>query len=231
MNLRESRCRRAPSVPAMGEGPAEPVPGAAPSAAGLPSRPGRPAKPLARSFLADSGGATAVEVGLLGLPFFTLLVGVLALGFMMWASSTLDFATQKAARQIMTGSLQSANTTATQFQTSTLCGYLPSSVFDCTKLVVNLKTVTESAEPTGWYNFVKTDKSALSPIPMNNSSTSFCLGAGSAYQVLEVAYPFPIFSKSLATASALLSNQIVVMSTAAFKNEPFQGGGVNSGAC
>ena len=184
---------------------------------------------LASRFLSASEATTAVEVGLLGLPFLSLIVGIVVIGFMAWSSSTLDFATQKAARQIMTGALQANGTTATQFRSTVLCGYLPSPLFDCSKIVVNLTTVTESSEPTGWYNLITTNQSGLIRPVMDNNLTSFCLGAGNSYQVLQVLYPFPIYFRLVATPAALAANQFVVMSTLVFKNEPFQNS--SSGTC
>ena len=131
----------------------------------------------------------------------------------------------------MTGSLQAANTTSSQFRSSTLCSYLPSAVFDCSKLVVNLAVVSESAEPTGWYNYVNAQKTALILPDVANKTNSFCFGGGNTYQVLQVIYPLPIFSKYLATSSALASGYSLIMSTAAFKNEPFQGSGGNGDNC
>jgi Flp pilus assembly pilin Flp len=177
-------------------------------------------------------GVVAVEVGLLAAPFFMLLVGVAALGVTTWWHSVLDFATQKAARQIMTGALQSANTTQSQFKLNTICPYLPQPVFDCSKLVINLAVIVESDEPTGWYQYVNDQKTALKPPDaVSVSSNSFCFGGGNAYQVLQVAYPYPILSRYIATPSALATGYSLITSTVAFKNEPFQGGGGTGDNC
>ncbi len=185
-----------------------------------------------QDFVAASDGVVAIEVGFLAAPFFMLLVGVVALGLVTWCHSTLDYATQRAARQIMTGALQSANTTSDQFKTNILCSYLPKAVFDCSKIVVNLAVVNETVEPTGWYTYVNTQQTALkSPDLTNNKNNNFCFGGGNTYQVLQVAYPLPIFSRFIATSSALASGYSLIMSTAAFKNEPFQGGGGNGDNC
>ena len=183
-----------------------------------------------QGFLSARDGVVAIEVGLLATPFFMLLVGVFALGLSTWCHSTLDYATQKAARQIMTGALQSANTTSGQFKSNVICNYLPKAVFDCNKLIVNLAVVSEGDEPTGWYSYVNTQKTALN-VPDASSTTSFCFGGGNTYQILQISYPFPIFSKYIASSSALQSGYSLMMSTAAFKNEPFQGGGGNGDNC
>ena len=184
-----------------------------------------------RDFFAARDGVVAIEVGLLAAPFFMLLVGVSALGLVTWCRSTLDYATQKAARRIMTGALQSANTTSGQFKSNVLCTYLPSAVFDCSKLVINLAVVSESDEPTGWYGYVNAQQTALKLPDISGNNNSFCFGGGNTYQILQVAYPLPIFSKYIVTSSAAQSGYALIMSTAAFKNEPFQGGGGNGDNC
>ena len=176
-------------------------------------------------------GVVAVEVGLLALPFFTLIVGIIAIGFMAWCHSTLDYATQKAARQIMTGAAQASNINAANFRTQTLCPYLPQGVFDCNNLVVNLKIVAESNEPTAWTNYVKSDFSGMITPPLDNAQNSFCMGAGNTYQVLEVLYPLPWYLGVLVSNPQVVQNQFIVMSTAAFKNEPFPGAASNPTGC
>lgn len=183
------------------------------------------------NFQSAQDGVVAIEVGLLATPFFMLIIGIMALGLWGWCHATLDYATQKAARRIMTGTLQANNTTASQFTSNVVCSYLPRAVFDCGKLVVNLVVVNETAEPTGWYNYVNAQQSGMIVPAMSNNATTFCLGAGNSYQVLEVLYPLPIISRYLATPAALAAGYSAIMSTAAFKNEPFQGGAGSGGSC
>ncbi len=171
----------------------------------------------------------AVEFAIVALPFFLLITGILIVGFMMFCTSSLDFATQKAARQIMVGTTQSSNLSADQFRTTVLCPLLPSAMFDCTKVVVNLTTVPVSSEPTAYYNFVKPDSSGLIIPPLDNTKTSFCPGIGGGYQVLQVLYPMPIYLSQFAASANVVNNQFVLMSNATFKNEPFQGSSAAAG--
>ena len=169
-------------------------------------------------------GAVAIEFALVGIPFFMLILGIMTVGFVLFCSSTLDSATQRAARQIMVGSSQNSSLTAAQFRTNVLCPFLPTTMFDCTKVVVDLQTVTESKEPTDWYDFVKPNSSSLIAPPLDNSQASFCMGAGNAYQVLRVVYPLPSYLAAFASSPSVVQGQFIVQATAAFKNEPFQGG-------
>ena len=57
----------------------------------------------------DRQGATAVEFGLVSVPFLTLLGGIIQLGFMIWAQQNLDFSLQRTVRSLFTGQFQAAN--------------------------------------------------------------------------------------------------------------------------
>ena len=183
------------------------------------------------AFASATQGAVAVEFGLIAMPFFLLLLGILFVGFMLFCSSSLDFATQKAARQIMVGTVQSGNLSASQFRTTVVCPLLPSPMFDCTKVVVNLTTIAASAEPTAYYDFVNPDNSGLIVPPLDNTKTSFCPGTGGGFQVLQVLYPLPVYLSLFSSSSHVVNNQFILVSSATFKNEPFQGGSSAPAGC
>ena len=65
-----------------------------------------PARRKGRGFWRNNRGATAVEFGLIALPFLGLIAGLLETGLMMFADSALDQATNRAARMIRTGQAQ-----------------------------------------------------------------------------------------------------------------------------
>ena len=192
---------------------------------------GRPGTPMLRqgmkrirskltAFRHASQGATAVEFGMVALPFLTIILFILFVSLTLFYRTTLDYATQKAARALMVGTPQQAGQPATQFRTNTLCPYLTLVFFDCSKLVVNLVTVTETVEPTAYVSFVTPDLSAIIVPP---PSISYCPGVGSSYEVLEVVYPLPIYLSLFSTAPNVVQGQFLLMSTATFRNEPFTG--------
>lgn len=171
-----------------------------------------------------------MEFAVVAMPFFLLLTGILVVGFMLFCASTLDYATQKAARQIMVGSVQSGGVSSAQFRSTVLCAYLPAPMFDCSKLVVNLQTVALTAEPTTYKNFVKPDYSGLT-MPSPSTQGSYCPGGGGDYEVMEVIYPMPLYLSVFQASSNVVQGQFVLMSTAAFKNEPFQGSSTSYPGC
>ena len=53
---------------------------------------------LAYRFIRDKRGATAVEFGLVAIPFFTMFAAIIQISFQVWAAQNLDYAVQKASR-------------------------------------------------------------------------------------------------------------------------------------
>ena len=77
-----------------------------------------PVRAFARRLLGARAGGTTVELAMVGLPFFVLLCSVFELGMMFMTSTTIEAATEAAARQVRTGQLQAgANNSATGFKT------------------------------------------------------------------------------------------------------------------
>jgi len=88
-------------------------------------RPGASAARLWR----DQRAITSLEWGLIGGPFFLMLMGTISLGVWHFYTTCLDIAVYKSARQIMTGQFQQlALTTPSSFSTAILCPNMPVSV-------------------------------------------------------------------------------------------------------
>lgn len=75
-----------------------------------------------RAFTRDERGVTAIEFGLLALPFFTIIFAILETTMVFFAGQILDSAVEDAARMIKTGRAQSAGYNMSNFR-SLLCGY------------------------------------------------------------------------------------------------------------
>ncbi|MGE0627622.1 MAG: TadE/TadG family type IV pilus assembly protein [Hyphomicrobiaceae bacterium] len=88
---------------------------------------------------ADEAGTTAIEFGMVALPFFAMLFGIISVGFYYFTVFTLENAVEEAARMIRTGQVQTrvdANgdpdpMTAAQFK-QLVCDRLPPYMQDCT---------------------------------------------------------------------------------------------------
>ena len=75
-----------------------------------------------RSFARDERGVTAIEFGILALPFFTIIFAIIETTMVFFAGQVLDSAVEDASRMIKTGRAQAAGYSMTNFR-SLMCGY------------------------------------------------------------------------------------------------------------
>ncbi len=182
--------------------------------------------------LGHAGGASAVEFALVAVPFFALLGAIIQIAFMTWAQENLDFTFQKAARQVFTGQLQTANAgsgaTAATMLTSirnSMCGPKSSNgtstVYSCSGVKVDLKLGT---------NFSSTTFSA----PVDPSTKTWATGFGTNYTcappgaivIATAAVEFPLFFRLWNVGlSSFSDGGVLLQSTAVFRTEPYVAGG------
>ena len=178
------------------------------------------------AFRHNRDATAAVEFALVSLPFLMLLAFTFVMGFMLYCMATLDYATQTAARALLIGTVQSNALTIDQFRTQVVCPLLPSPTFNCSNVIINLQTVT--AAPGAYYNYVNWTTGTLVVPPLDNTLTSFCPGGSSQYKLLQIVYPAPILFGWISTAANAVTykgtKSFVMMSSAAFRNEPFSAG-------
>jgi Flp pilus assembly protein TadG len=180
--------------------------------------------PKVRRFLQESKALAAVEFAIIGLPFLLMIAEIFQSALFVFDSAALDGATQAAARQILTGSVQNGSLTATQFRTNLLCPLLPA-VMSCNNVIVNLQAFSAVAYPGGYDNYVNSTQTAIIMPPLNNSQTSFCPGNSDQYIYLQVFYAMPLLGTVwLPAMTTTFNGQTValVSASAAFKNEPYQ---------
>ena len=180
----------------------------------------------ARRLRNDRAGTTAVEFGILAVPFMLTLMGVFEVGYTFFMMSALDYAANKSARAVMTGAVSTAGMSASTFRTSVVCPKLPAN-FSCADIFVNVSLVPAGTNPTGYYSYVNTGKSALIVPALNATANKFCPGSGGQYVVVQILYPVSYFTMLFAGHSPTIYNgrQVnVLMSTATFKAEPYGNG-------
>ncbi len=177
-----------------------------------------------RGFLKERKAVAAVEFAIVGPAFLFIIFEIFQSGLFVYNSSSLNYATQVAARQIMTGAVQNANLTQAQFINNTLCPLLPATM-PCSNVIVNLKTFSEAMFPSGFYNFVNSTQTAIIVPPLNNTQTSFCPGGGGKYVFIQTYYAMPLFGPIwLPALTTTFQGQTVtlVAAAAAFQNEAYQ---------
>lgn len=158
-----------------------------------------------------------------------LVVEALQAGLCTYQQAALEKAIAAAARQVMVGSVQTSGMTSAQFAAQILCPALPAEMA-CANVTVDARVVSEGAAPNGFYAFAASDMSGLVPMPSSAAAT-FCGGTSGAVVYLRASYLAPALSPAFrawgsATGTSLNGAPAYqVTSYAAFRNEPFQGGG------
>lgn len=168
---------------------------------------------IRRGFGRDTSGATAVEFGLIALPFIAAMFAVLETALVFFAQQTLETATSTAARMIRTGQAQASGFSATDFRDE-VCSRT-ASLFDCTNgLKVDVQTFP---------NFGSVD---LNP-PLDgdgnlSSNMNYTPGNGGDIVLVRAYYEWPIYIRLLGLDLSNMPNgKRLMAATAAFRNEPF----------
>jgi Flp pilus assembly protein TadG len=166
--------------------------------------------------------------------FVGLVVMIGQVGLYFFNSTSLYYATEKATRQIMTGAIANQGLTAAQFRANVLCPLLPASM-SCANIITNIQVVPDtSGGASYWYGLTNYTASPSSPQgytvtqlnqpPMNNTSTSFCIGSAGSIVATQVYYAMPVFGiPQMLTGASTFNGQSVIFlgATSVFKNEPF----------
>lgn len=105
-----------------------------------------PAVSRGRAFARDDRGVTAIEFGLLALPFFTIIYAILETTMVFFAAQILDSAVEDASRMVKTGQAQSAGYTIDDFRTL-MCGYT-FNIFDCSQIKIKVAKITNFSSTT-----------------------------------------------------------------------------------
>ncbi|MGH1569883.1 TadE/TadG family type IV pilus assembly protein [Methylobacterium sp. P31] len=177
-----------------------------------------------RKYARDRGGAAAVEFAFVAGLLIMAILFVMTVATVVFINQSVDYATTRASRQVLTGAAQTQALDQATFRAA-LCSHLPA-VLKCSNLVVNLYVVTPGTSPSGYYSFVKSDMSGLAIPPLTPGSGQYSLGPRGAYQYLLVIYPITFLPSAIAS---FLSGGVtyngtpayLMISTAAFRNELF----------
>lgn len=159
-----------------------------------------------------------MEFALVAAPFFMLLMGVMELGMLFMASTTLDNATFTASRLIRTGQLQlSGANTAAGFKSAVCANMSWLSSSDCSaNLLVDVRTFSTFSSISG---SPPVTNGALDP-----TKTSFDPGTACSIVLVRVFYPYTLLSPLLEPGLPNLgTTQHLITSSAAFRNEDFVG--------
>jgi Flp pilus assembly protein TadG len=174
----------------------------------------RPRRSRPKRFLADQNGATAVEFGLVAAPFIALLVAIIQTFLVFFAQQLLETVVTQSSRLILTGQVQSANMTQTQFAQQ-VCDQVVI-LFNCSNLMIDVETY-------GAFSAANTSMPTLTFNAQGQVTNTWQYNPGSPGQivVVRVMYQWPVFGGPLGFNISNLSNgNRLIMASAAFQNEP-----------
>jgi len=164
-------------------------------------------------FRRNAEGATAIEFGLVALPFITLLVSIFETALIFFTQAALDSGVANAGRMVRTGQVQVQGLSEDQFKTmvcNSLAGYL-----DCNnRLTVDVRSFTSFA-------------SVVLPPALDgdgnlNGGTQFSPGASSDVVIVRAFYVWDLMMPGALTGmSNMSSSKRLLAAASAFRNEPF----------
>lgn len=188
----------------------------------------RPARLIGRRFRAlvgrarrDESGVTAIEFGLLAVPFFALILGITEIGLMFFAGRILDNAVSDSARVIRTGQAYSASFDAAAFKSDVMSN-LPG-FFSTDRLVVDVRVFDKFAN-VSLPPAMDDDKKMSTDFKYENPGPS-------EITVVRVFYRWPMIGSYMGVNFADLGDGSRLLgSIQAFRTEPFppnNGGGTS----
>ncbi|HAJ89575.1 MAG TPA: pilus assembly protein [Rhodospirillaceae bacterium] len=157
--------------------------------------------------------ATAVEFALVAFPFFYLLVGIIELSIMFAAMSTLDAATNDAARLIRTGQVQQTNGDPRQMFEDVLCGKVKGFI-PCNAIQYEVITMDGFSDFASYPASFDEDG--------NLQSAGFDPGSVDDVVLIRAAYRYPLLTPLLGAAFAdSPHNSKLMITTVVLETEPY----------
>jgi Flp pilus assembly protein TadG len=168
-----------------------------------------------RRFVRREEGSSAVEFGLILLPFIAMMFAIMETALVFFAQQTLETAVADSARLIMTGQAQTQSLTAATFKNA-VCARIYG-LFDCQNgIYVNVQTYSSFGgitytPPLDSHNNLVTSNFVYQP------------GGPGDIVVVQLYYQWPIYVSlmSLGNLSNMSGNKRLLVATAAFRNEPY----------
>ena len=177
-------------------------------------------------FFRNAQGATALEFALIAAPFFFMILCILEMGLVYMVSTSLDNATQMAARQIRTGENNAATYTSTANPTphtmtsddfaNMVCaniGWIPTQLCH-DNLRIDVRTFASFSNPS------TPDPAAGGTF--DDTKLAFATGAAHSIVVVRSFYKWKLITPVLSSSLGKLPNNVaLITSTTAFRNEPY----------
>jgi len=171
-----------------------------------------------RAFARDEQGVTAIEFGMLALPFFTLILAIIQTAIMFLGMQVLDSAVEDASRRVRTGEALTSGYTMTEFR-SLLCGYT-FNLFDCSQIKLKVEVISNFSSATT----NQTVQSCNATTCTWSVTEDFHCGSGRSVMQVSAYYRWPLL---VVLPYFNLKNQPdnyrLISAIRVFRNEPFGG--------
>jgi Flp pilus assembly protein TadG len=169
---------------------------------------------IVAAFLKDRSGANAVEFGIIAAPFLALSVGIIQTFLVFFGQQLLEQVVQQSGRLIMTGQVQAASMTQTQFANA-VCSQVVI-IFNCNNLMIDVESYSSfSSANTG------TPTLTFNAQGQVTNTWNYSPGDPGDVVVVRLMYQWPVFMGPLGfTLSNLSNGNRLIMASAAFQNEP-----------
>lgn len=168
---------------------------------------------ILKRWIKDTRAATAVEFALVAIPFTYVLIGIIEMSLMFGAMSTLDAATNHAARLIRTGQVQQTNGDPEQMFKDKMC--------DMTQTFLNCNNIQyEVIHLTGFSDFGSYPASYDANGDLQ--SNGFDPGGVDDVILIRTSYRYPLMTPIMAQLlSDAGSSSKRLISTVVLETEPY----------
>jgi Flp pilus assembly protein TadG len=180
--------------------------------------------PLLQRWRRDEAGATAVEFGVIALPFLMILFGILSVCLYHFTNFSLENAAWQAARAIRTGQLQQSQGSYAGAVTNAdrkaafkkaMCALAPPFI-DCNnKVVVIVQSNTSFAG-------ISAPKCSNGGVLVDDATAPFDTGSASSVVLITVCYPWSAGAKlPFFKMGNLDDGSLLMQSSVALRTEPY----------
>jgi Flp pilus assembly protein TadG len=159
-------------------------------------------------------GSAAIEFAVIAPIFFILLMGIIENGVIYFAGSTLQYATDNAARYVRTGQAQTASMTQAQFRTM-ICNDISPLLACDSNLQIDMEAYTGYSSAT--FTSPTTPTGGLNPALDN-----YQLGNACSVVLIRTFYTWQVLTPGLSQfLTNITGGYHLITATSAFRNEPF----------
>jgi len=174
----------------------------------------RSIRTLSRRLMREPSGATAVEFGLIAVPFFFLMMATIETAMVFWAGQIMESGVSQTGRLIRTGQVQAQGVDQEGFRTI-LCGEL-GTMFDCDgRLQIDVQRVER-------FDDADLDRPPVDEDGNFTGGFNYDPGTGGQTVIVRAFYRWPMMFNILGLdAGDIGGRQRLLVATTAFRNEPF----------